>query len=195
MSSFLSAINGRYHRLCLNIFMLIVLAHWLEHLVQAYQIWVLDRPRPQARGVLGQAFPWLVSSEWLHYGYAIVMLIGLILLRPGFVGRARTWWTIALVIQLWHHIEHLLLLLQAQTSTFYFGGAVPTSVAQTVFPRVELHLFYNSIVFIPMVVAVYLHLRPSERELEASACSCIHGRAAGVPGGTDQSRTDRIAPV
>jgi hypothetical protein len=192
MSSAVAAINGRYHRLSVNIFMVIVLAHWLEHLVQAYQIWVLDRPRPQARGVLGQAFPWLVTSEWLHYGYAIVMLIGLFLLRPGFVGRARTWWTIALVIQFWHHIEHLLLLVQAQTGTFYFGATAPTSVVQTVFPRVELHLFYNSIVFIPMVVAVYLHLRPNERELAASACSCIHGRAAGVP---ERTRTDRIAPV
>jgi hypothetical protein len=177
----LTAINQRFHRLALNVFMLIVLAHWLEHLVQAYQIWVLGKPRPAARGVLGQVFPWLVTSEWLHYGYAMVMLIGLFLLRPGFVGRARFWWTVALAIQFWHHIEHLLLLIQAQTGTFYFGGTVPTSVAQTVFPRVELHLFYNSIVFIPMVVAVYLHLRPDQAEFEASSCSCVHGRAAGKP--------------
>ena len=167
-----AAINGRYHRAALNAFMVVVLAHWAEHLVQAYQVWVLDRPRPAARGVLGQFFPWLVTSEWLHYGYAIVMLVGLFLLRPGFVGRARTWWTVALVIQFWHHIEHLLLLIQAQTHTFFFGGAVPTSLAQAIVPRVELHLFYNSIVFVPMVVAVYLHLRPSERELQAMSCSC-----------------------
>jgi len=167
-----AAINGRYHRAALNAFMVVVLAHWAEHLVQAYQVWVLDRPRPAARGVLGQFFPWLVTSEILHYGYAIVMLVGLFLLRPGFVGRARTWWTIALVIQFWHHIEHLLLLIQAQTHTFFFGGAVPTSLAQAIVPRVELHLFYNSIVFVPMVVAVYLHLRPNERELRAMSCSC-----------------------
>jgi hypothetical protein len=154
--------------LALNVFMFVVLAHWAEHLVQAYQIWVLGRPRPQARGVLGQVFPWLVSSEWLHYGYALVMLVGLILLRPGFTGQARTWWTVALVIQFWHHIEHLLLLIQAQTHTFFFGGTVPTSVAQTVFPRVELHLFYNSIVFIPMVVALYLQLRPTASESKAT---------------------------
>jgi hypothetical protein len=172
-----TSLNGRHHRMALNIFMVVVLAHWLEHLVQAYQVWVLDRPRPQARGVLGQAFPWLVTSEWLHYGYAIVMLIGLFLLLPGFVGRARAWWTAALVIQFWHHVEHLLLLIQAQTGTFWFGGTAPTSVAQVFFPRVELHLFYNSIVFVPMVVAVYLHLRPNDRELAASACSCIHGSA------------------
>jgi hypothetical protein len=168
-----AAINGRFHRVALNVFMAIVLLHWAEHLVQAYQVWVLDRPRPAARGVLGQIYPWLVTSEWLHYGYAIVMLLGLFLLRPGFVGRARTWWTVALVIQFWHHIEHLLLLIQAQTHTFFFGAAVPTSVAQLIVPRVELHLFYNSIVFIPMMIAVYLHLRPNERELQAMSCSCV----------------------
>jgi hypothetical protein len=167
-----AALNGPYHRAALNGFMLVVLAHWAEHLVQAYQVWVLDYPRPAARGVLGQFFPWLVTSEALHYGYAIVMLVGLFVLRPGFAGRARTWWTVALVIQFWHHIEHLLLLIQAQTHTFFFGAAVPTSVAQTIVPRVELHLFYNSIVFIPMLLAVYLHLRPNERELRAVSCGC-----------------------
>jgi hypothetical protein len=169
----ITAINGRLHRQALAVFMVVVLAHWAEHLVQAYQIWVLNQPRPAARGVLGQVFPWLVTSEWLHYGYALVMLAGLFLLWPGFVGQARTWWTVALAIQFWHHIEHLLLLIQAQTNTFFFGGAVPTSVAQTVVQRVELHLFYNSIVFIPMVVAVYLHRRPNARDLRATRCSCV----------------------
>ncbi|MEV6926538.1 hypothetical protein AB0M46_18840 [Dactylosporangium sp. NPDC051485] len=153
--------------------MVIVLAHWAEHLVQAYQIWVLHLPRPKARGVLGQFYPWLVSSEWLHYGYAIVMLIGLFLLRPGFVGRARLWWTVALAIQFWHHIEHLLLLLQAQTGHNLWGKPVPTSVLQLFYPRVELHLFYNSIVFIPMVIAVYFHLRPNYADLSKMACSCV----------------------
>jgi hypothetical protein len=68
-----------------------VLAHWAEHLVQAYQVWVLDRPRPAARGALGQLVPWLATSEWLHYGYALVMIIGLVLLQPGF-GRALGNW-------------------------------------------------------------------------------------------------------
>ncbi|GIF72123.1 hypothetical protein [Asanoa siamensis] len=168
----LAFLNVRHHRAALNAFMFVVVAHWAEHLVQAYQIYVQGRPRPQARGVLGQFYPWLVTSEWLHYGYAIVMLVGLFLLLPGFVGRARTWWTIALVIQFWHHIEHLLLLIQAQAGTTFFGAAVPTSVLQLVMPRVELHLFYNSVVFIPMVIAVYLHLRPNRREAEAMTCSC-----------------------
>jgi len=31
-------------------------------------------------------------------------------------------------------------------------------------PRVELHLFYNTIVFIPMVVAMYFHMFPPAGE-------------------------------
>ena len=148
----------------LNTFMVIVVLHWAEHLVQAYQIWALDWKRPEARGVLGLWFPWLVSSEWLHYGYAIIMLAGLWLLRNQFTGSARTWWTLALIIQFWHHIEHFLLLLQASTKTFYFGGTVPTSVLQQFYPRVELHLFYNAIVTFPMIVAVVLKYRQERRD-------------------------------
>ncbi|MFF2043136.1 hypothetical protein ACFVVX_22205 [Kitasatospora sp. NPDC058170] len=170
----LSRLNHGSHRAALNIFMVIVLGHWAEHLTQAYQIWGLGWTVPKSKGLLGYQFPWLVTSEWMHYGYALVMIIGLFLLRPGFVGRARTWWTVALVIQFWHHIEHLLLLLQAQTHHFLFGKAAPTSVLQLVFARVELHLFYNTIVFIPMVIGMYYHLRPNRQELSAMTCSCRH---------------------
>jgi hypothetical protein len=173
----IAGLNRGHHRAALNVFMVIVLGHWAEHLAQAYQIWVLGWPRPKARGLLGEVYPWLVTSEWLHYGYALVMLVALFLLRPGFTGRARTWWTVALVIQFWHHIEHLLLLIQAQTGHDFFGKPVPTSVLQLVFPRVELHLFYNSIVFIPMVIAVYFHLRPNPVEWRAMNCSCVHPAA------------------
>lgn len=177
---FLAGLNVRHHRVALNVFMVVVLAHWAEHVAQAYQIWVLGWPVPKARGLLGEAFPWLITSEWLHYGYALVMLVALILLRPGFVGRARTWWTVALVIQFWHHLEHLLLLIQAQSGHDFFGRSVPTSVLQLVFPRVELHLFYNSIVFIPMVIAMYHHLRPSRVDQEAMTCSCVRPTARQV---------------
>ncbi|MFG1780387.1 hypothetical protein ACGFIR_29100 [Micromonospora sp. NPDC049051] len=173
-----ATLNGAHHRTALNLFLLVVLAHWAEHLVQAYQIWGLGWSRPEARGVLGMPFPWLVSSEWLHYGYAIVMLVGMWMLRPGFVGRSRSWWTLAVAIQFWHHIEHLLLLLQAQTGRHLFDSPVPTSLLQVVIPRVELHLFYNTVVFVPMVIAMYLHLRPSAAEAERMWCSCRQPEAA-----------------
>ncbi|KOV86367.1 hypothetical protein ADL03_09365 [Nocardia sp. NRRL S-836] len=151
--------NGRRHGTALWWFMVVVIAHWAEHLAQAYQIYVLGWPVHHALGVLGMPFPWLVHSEWLHYGYALVMLAGLVLLRPGMTGRARTWWTVALWIQVWHHFEHLLLLLQALTGHHLAGRPVPTSLVQLLVPRVELHLFYNAVVFVPMVVAVVLRRR------------------------------------
>lgn len=165
-------LNSERHRLALGIFMAVVLAHWAEHVVQAVQIWVLGIPRHAAGGVLGSVMPWLVHSEALHYGYALVMLVGLIALRPGFVGRARTWWTVALVIQVWHHFEHLLLLGQVVTGTNLAGRPVPTSVLQLAVPRVELHLFYNAVVFVPMVVAMILHRRPSAGERAVARCQC-----------------------
>jgi hypothetical protein len=181
MTTAIRSLNQRHHQAALGVFMFITVAHWAEHLTQAYQIWVLGWARPQARGVLGQFYPWLVSSEWMHYAYAIVMLTGLFLLRPGFVGRARIWWSIALAIQFWHHIEHLLLLIQAQIHQNFFGSPVPASLLQLIYPRVELHLFYNSIVFLPMIVAMYLHLRPNQHELEHQRCACGGGQRRPVP--------------
>ena len=114
----------------------------------------------------------MFTSEWLHYGYAIVMLAGLIVLRPGFTGRALLWWTIVLVIQFWHHIEHLLLLGQALAHTNLFGRPVPTSILQLFVTRVELHLFYNAVVFVPMLVAMYYHMYPPVGEKQQATCTC-----------------------
>jgi hypothetical protein len=176
--SLLAALNQRRHQIALYGFMVVVLAHWAEHIAQIIQFWGLGWPRAQAKGLLGYYYPRLVTSEWLHYGFAVVMLIGLILLRPGFVGRARTWWNVALWIQVWHHFEHLLLLIQASTHSYFFGKKVPTSTLQLLFPRIELHLFYNSIVSIPMAIAMVLHLRPNKAERNAMRCSCAVGAHA-----------------
>lgn len=179
MKDFIAKLNGPWHAWGLRIFSGIVLAHWAEHLTQAYQVYVLGWPVHHARGVLGQIFPWLVHSEVLHYGYAVVMLAGIWAFLPGMVGRARTWWLVALVIQFWHHIEHALLQGQAIAGRNLFGAAVPTSILQLWFPRLELHLFYNTIVFIPMVVAMYYHLFPSAPEAAQMHCSCaLHSHLA-----------------
>ena len=172
MKSFLEKLNTAWHERTLQLFTGIVLLHWAEHLTQAYQVYVLHWPVHQARGFLGQAFPWLVHSEVLHYGYAVIMLVGIWALLPGFVGRSRTWWLAALVIQFWHHIEHALLQIQAILGTPFFGRAVPTSIAQLWIPRLELHLFYNTLVFVPMVVAMIYHLMPAQHERAAMRCSC-----------------------
>jgi hypothetical protein len=178
--SLMENLNGKWHKKALQVFLIIVLAHWAEHIVQAVQIFVFGWARPESRGALGLVFPWLVSSEALHYAYAIVMLVGLIVLRPGFQGTARKWWDLALGIQVWHHFEHFLLLAQAVVGMNLFGSPVPTSIAQLIAPRVELHLFYNAIVFIPMVIAMYYHVKPpasDRRDGEVATCSCVRRRA------------------
>jgi hypothetical protein len=170
--TFYEKLNSQWHERALWIFMAVVLAHWGEHLAQAAQIYLMGWPRPQANGIVGLWYPWLIKSELLHYAYALVMLVGIWVLRKGFTGTARTWWTVALVIQFWHHIEHLLLITQATMHHNFWGKPVPFSVLQLVFPRVELHLFYNSIVFIPMVIGMYYHMFPPAGERGLAVCTC-----------------------
>ena len=112
--TFLEQINSEHHELALRVFTFIVLAHWVEHLLQALQIYAFGWPVPEARGAVGLLFPALIQSEALHYGYAVVMLIGLWTLRTGFAGKVdHFWWMTAFYIQFFHHIEHAILQTQA----------------------------------------------------------------------------------
>jgi hypothetical protein len=171
-TNFHDSLNSRWHRLALLLFMIVVLAHWAEHLAQAWQIYRMGWPRERAGGCLGMLYPWLVRSEVLHYSYALAMLVGIWMLRKGFTGLSLKWWTVALVIQFWHHFEHALLISQVLLHHNYFRSPVPVSILQLVIPRVELHLFYNSVVFVPMVVAMYYHIFPPLREAGQSRCRC-----------------------
>ncbi|MQA98326.1 MAG: hypothetical protein GEV11_28385 [Streptosporangiales bacterium] len=152
-----SRVNGAGHLKALTIYLMVVAAHWVEHGVQAIQIYVLGMPRPQSLGLIGQIWPFLFTSELLHWAYAAFMLAGLVLMRHSFTGSARRWWNLALWIQVWHFFEHLILLVQWWAGVNLAGRPVPTSVIQLVLPRVELHLIYNMIVLIPLLVAVSLH--------------------------------------
>lgn len=178
------ALNGRFHRLALIALGALVIGHWAEHLVQAFQVWGLDWPRERSLGLLGLAFPWLVKSEQLHYWIALAMLAALIMLRPAFTGPARTWWDVALAIQVWHHLEHLLLFGQVLLSLHLLGRPVPSSVLQLAVPRVELHLFYNAIVTVPMVIAVCLHMQRRQPGAREPRCRCSQpfGRRHAVAG-------------
>lgn len=165
-------LNGRWHASALKVFMIVVLAHWGEHLFQAYQVYGLCWSRPTALGMLGLLYPWLIQSEILHYFYALFMLIGIWVLRKGFTGVSYTWWMTSFWIQFWHHFEHSLLLYQATLHHNFFGSLVPTSILQIWFPRVEVHLFYNTVVFLPMVIAMYYHMFPPKGEAQQAPCTC-----------------------
>jgi hypothetical protein len=175
-TSFSERLNTSWHQLALQLFMVVVLFHWVEHLVQAYQVFVLHWSRAMSMGFVGMYYPWLMKTEVLHYGFAVIMLVGLWTLRRGFTGRSHIWWMIAFGIQFWHHIEHGLLFYQALSHHYLFGGTVPTSIGQIWIPRIELHLFYNAIVFTPMVIAMYYHMYPPATEVPNIACTCARHR-------------------
>ena len=126
---FVERLNGQWHERALWVYLAVVILHWVEHLFQAAQIWILGMPRPEALGALGYVFPWLVKSEVMHFAYALFMLVGLVLLRPGFRGAARGWWTASLAIQAWHLVEHTTLQLQAVAGRepVRIAGARPAS--------------------------------------------------------------------
>lgn len=147
------------HGMLLKIFVAIMIAHWLEHIVQAYQVYGMGYERHHAMGMLGQIYPWLVHSEWMHFGYAVLTMLGLVILRDGFSGYALAWWNAALIIQIWHLFEHTLLFVQAQGGFRLWGATEPTSVLQLFWPRIELHLFYNSVVTVPIVIAMVISWR------------------------------------
>ncbi|MEA5533007.1 hypothetical protein [Crocosphaera sp. XPORK-15E] len=110
----------------MQVFFLITLAHLIEHMAQAWELWVMNWARPDCLGLLGLLSPWLMKSEWLHYGYALFMLIGLWALRPYIKsGKAYFWWSVALWFQFYHHIEHALLLGQKLFGVNFFNSPVP----------------------------------------------------------------------
>jgi hypothetical protein len=140
--------------------MLVIVAHWLEHVLQIFQIYALGWLPDEAGGLLGVIFPSLVESETLHFVYDFIQWAGILLLWRGFRGRAHTIWGVAVVVQSWHWIEHVLLMGQYLSGYYLFGAAQQISLLQLWFPRAELHFMYNFFVFVPMVIAVHYYLQP-----------------------------------
>jgi len=112
-------------------------------------------------------FPSMVRSEVLEYAYALLVLVGISMLRPAFSGAARQWWLLALGLQLWHYCEHFLVVMQVGTGWRLAGEPMPTSILQLLAPRVDMHEFYNAIVTIPMVVAIILRALDSRAHVTA----------------------------
>src|ERR1700679_123429 len=99
----------------------------------------------------------IMLGHWAEH-----MLVGIWVFRKGFTGLSHTRWSV--LDPILAYIEHFLLIWQAATHHNFWGKPVPCSVLQLIFPRDELHLFYNSIVFAPMVIGMDYHLFPPETE-------------------------------
>jgi hypothetical protein len=140
----------------MKIFGLVMIAHWLEHIFQAYQVYVLHMNRECALGMLGMKYPWLIRTESLHFGFAVLTTVGIV--WAGWQYFDAPWamkaWAIGFLASVWHLFEHLLLFIQAVSHHYFFGATQPMSLIQLIVPRIELHLFYNSVVTILLLLAL-----------------------------------------
>jgi hypothetical protein len=142
-------------RTYLNIFLLVIYSHLFEHIAQMFQLYVLHWERPKCLGLLGLIWPQLIHSEYLHYGHALFMLVGIYYLTKYMYNKqSLMWMQLTLVLAFYHHFEHLLLLLQSISHVYLFGKTMPISLGQLFIPRIELHFFYNLLVGIPLVIAL-----------------------------------------
>ncbi len=152
-------IHGAWHTPLLVLYMAVVLIHMSEHMLQMYQFAVLGWPRPASGGLLGLWVPQLAMAELLHFTYNLFQWMGLLVLRGGFRGRARTFWMLAFAFQCWHLFEHTLMQLQWLTGLYLYNATKTMNVLEIWVPRIELHFTYNMLVVIPTVIAVVLYVR------------------------------------
>lgn len=154
-------INDRYYFQALNFFNVIVVIHFLEHVAQMMQLYVLHLSRPQCLGLLGTVYPWLMHQEGLHYAHALFMLVMLYLLRIGFYGGL--WWDAAMWFSFYHHLEHAILLSQS-----FMGVPMPLrwSLGSFLIPRLELHFIYNLIAIGLMMMAFKAKIPPSREGIK-----------------------------
>ena len=127
----------------MTIFLGLIAAHWVEHFFQMYQVYVQHLHRECALGFLGMKYPWLVRTEILHFAFALFTTAGMYWIGDQYFTswKATKFWAVGYLISIWHLFEHSLLFGQALA-----GRAHPTSIIQLFVPRIELHLFYNSII-------------------------------------------------
>jgi hypothetical protein len=163
MQYLIKLVNGKHYSKYLLVFNLIVLSHFAEHVTQIIQVYILHWERKQSLGLLGLWQPWLLHSEWLHYGHALFMLIGLYLLSFSVVSKAKWWWNLSVKLAFYHHIEHFIILSQAIAHYNLFNSSTPTSIVQAMgVPRIELHFFYNLMVLLPMLVSLYFSKKQND---------------------------------
>jgi hypothetical protein len=158
MENLLERLNTKYFIPAMGIFIITIILHLSEHFTQTSQVYICGWDRDEAKGLLGLAYPQLVDAEWFHFSYAFEMLIGLQIFKRSFIGKAEIWWKLSIYLQIWHLFEHTLLVFQDISGINLFGSIVPVSIIQLFIPRIELHLFYNILVLIPMVVSMLIVL-------------------------------------
>lgn len=140
------------------------LGHFVEHLVQIYQIHVLGLTGPAARGIFGQ-----LDIEWVHFGFNTYLLIAFLLLALKF--RRNPWLWVSVVVAVVHEIEHLYIMTNfLRTGTPGLPGLLARGgVIHIPLSRADVHFLYNLVESIPMMLAFVWQLRVAYDEWLAKA--------------------------
>ena len=155
--------NQVWFRRLLMLYLVLIVSHFAEHVLQLIQAVILTWPRAEAGGLLGLWSPQLLTNESLHFSYNLMQLVGLLALSYSVAGHARRWWRIAIAVQLWHFFENFLLQSQSLTGIFLFNANMQTGVGELLLPRLELHFIYNALVFVPTIIGVVIYMRDQKR--------------------------------
>lgn len=128
--------------------------HFIEHLVQMYQIHILGLRGVAARGIFGQ-----LDVEWVHFLFNSYLLIAFLLLALRF--RKNPWLWATLVVALIHEFEHLYIMRnyfitgkQGLPGLLGRGGVISIPLL-----RADVHFLYNLVESVPMMLAFIWQLR------------------------------------
>lgn len=156
------------------------LGHVVEHIVQVFQIHVLDMRAPDARGLLSP-----LDTEWVHFLWNDWILVAIALLLVAYPAIRSLW--IAAAFSTWHAIEHAYLVsgylvtgLSGQPGLLAAGGLIGGGLPLS---RPDLHLLYNLAEVIPLLIAFRLALRGLEAAAPAATGRRRDARRATAAGG------------
>ncbi len=125
--------------------------HVLEHVVQVVQLRVLHEPKEHAHGIFGA-----LDVEWVHFVWNSWILLAIVVLLIGRPGNR--WLLIAAPLAAWHLAEHVVLIatylatgVEGSPGLLAMGGLIGNGLP---IPRPELHLLYNVMETIPLIIGL-----------------------------------------
>lgn len=145
--------------------------HFMEHVVQIYQIHVQGLRGADASGVFGA-----LDVEWVHFIWNTWIIIAVSLLLWRYRGNRwmrNPWLWITLVIAGWHEVEHAYIMsvylstgVERTPGLLSRGGAIGGGLPLA---RPDLHFYYNLIETAPLVIGFVYQLTRTYNEWLAKA--------------------------
>jgi hypothetical protein len=132
--------------------------HFIEHIAQIIQIYLLDYPPAHAHGIFGA-----LDTEWIHFLWNLTLLTFNILLIKKFPKNKWLW--INLIAVIWHQIEHSYIMwvylttgVSGDPGLLSQGGLLFGGIP---FIRADVHFIYNVLETFPIAIAFILQLKTS----------------------------------